>query len=148
MELKDLRFYKQLVILDHKLAAQVESVYSATKETINSISGCYNNYTMHDMGHGLRVASYIEDLACGVDDEFSQNIPNFNAFEIALMILSAILHDIGMFIRPEDRERIQNNDIAYTNSLTFQGVMETVNKDSEEAIKVVCVMDSTGVVMR
>ena len=135
MELKDLRFYKQLVTLDHKLAAQVESVYSATKETINSISGCYNNYTMHDMGHGLRVASYIEDLACGVDDEFSQNIPNFNAFEIALMILSAILHDIGMFIRPEDRERIQNNDIAYTHSLTFQGVMETVNKDSEEAIK-------------
>ena len=67
---------------------------------------------MHNTGHCLRVAGYIGDLACGIDGDFDKNVENFNAFEIALMILSALLHDIGMFIRPEDRDRIKKNEIA------------------------------------
>lgn len=135
MELNDLRSYKKLCQKDAKLATQVESVYNATKETINSISGCYNNYTMHDMSHGLRVASYMEDLAFGIDDEFDKNMDEFNAFELALLILSAILHDIGMFIRPEDRENIKSNRIPYTTSLTFEGVLKVVNGNEDEAVK-------------
>lgn len=135
MELRDLRSYVKLQQLDNKLASQVETVYEAIKETINSISGCYNNYTMHDMSHGLRVASYMEDIAFGIDDEFEGNIKKFNAFELTLLILSAMLHDIGMFIRPEDKENIKNGNIKYTNSLTFNGVLKVVNNEEEEAIK-------------
>lgn len=135
MELKDLKSFKKLVKLDYKLATQVESVYEITKETINSISGCYNNFTMHDMAHGLRVASYMEELAFGIDDEFEQRINCYNAFELSLLILSAILHDIGMFIRPEDKENIKNNIIPYATSLTFEGVLSVVDNDEEEAIK-------------
>lgn len=134
MELKDLRFYRYLREKDLQLAVQVESVYNATKETINSITACYDNYTMHDIGHCLRVASYMETLSCGVDD-FESNLNEFNAFEVALMLLASLLHDIGMFIRPEDRERIKKNDIPYTNSLTFEGVMDVVGGVEEEAIK-------------
>lgn len=134
MELKDLRFYQYLLRQDQKLAVQVASVYHATKETINAIAGCYDNYTMHDIGHSLRVASYMEELSCGLDD-FEKNLNRFNAFEVALMLLSALLHDIGMFIRPEDRERIRRDDIPYTNSLTFRGVLDVVNGSEEEAIK-------------
>ncbi len=136
MELKELRSYKALLVKDSRLATQVESVYNAVCETINSISGCYNNYTMHDMNHGLRTAVYMENLAFGInEEEFDSNLQSFNAFEIALLILSAILHDIGMFIRPEDREQIVNNDIKYSNSLTFDGVLNVVKQDKEEAIK-------------
>ena len=134
MELEDLRSYKRLKILDIKLASQVDSVYKASLETINSISGCYNNFTMHDMNHGLRVATYMEDLAFGIDSEFDKNIENWNPFEMSLLILSAILHDIGMFIRPEDRDNIKNNKIKYTNSLTYKGMLNVVS-NSEEAIK-------------
>ena len=130
-----MRSYNKLIAKDNKLAAQVESVYETIKETMNSISGCYNNYTMHDMNHGLRVASYMEDLAFGIGEEFERNIEKYNAFELALLILSAILHDIGMFIRPEDKESIKNGNIKYTNSLTFSGVLKVVNYDEEEAIK-------------
>lgn len=129
-----MRFYEYLVNKDPKLAVQVESVYNATKETINSISGCYNNYTMHDIGHSLRVASYMEVLSCGIDN-FEENLQEFNAFEVALMLLSSLLHDIGMFIRPEDREKIKRNEIAYTNSLTFAGVLNVVDGSEDEAIK-------------
>jgi len=135
MDLKDLKLYQYLLDKDTKLAGQVESVYNATKETIDAIAGCYNNYTMHNIGHSLRVAGYIGDLACGIDEDFDRNIKNYNAFEITLMLLSALLHDIGMFIRPEDRDKIKNNEIAYTNSLTFSGVMDVVGNNEDEAIK-------------
>ncbi len=134
MDLNDVRLFQYLKNEDSKLAEQVESVYNITKDTIDGISGCYNNFTMHNTGHSLRVANYMGELACGVDEEYEKNITQYNAFEVALMLLSAILHDIGMFIRPEDRERIRRNDIPYTNSLTFSGAM-AVTGDDEEAIK-------------
>lgn len=135
MELKDLRTYQRLKEIDIKLVSQIDTVYNAVKETINSISGCYNNYTMHDMGHGLRVALYMEQIAFGLDEEFDENIKEFSAFELALLILSAILHDIGMFIRPEDKEKIKNNEIKYTTSLSYKGVLKAVDDDENEAIK-------------
>ena len=135
MQLQDLRSYNALKEKDHKLATQVESVYNTVYETINSISGYYNNYTMHDMNHGLRTAVYMENLAFGIDEQFNDRLQQFNAFELTLMILSAILHDIGMFIRPEDERDISNNQIKYTNSLTFSGVLNVVNQDKKEAIK-------------
>ena len=135
MQLHDLKSYKELVSSDRNLASQVESVYNATKETINSISGCYNNYTMHDIGHCIRVASYMEQIAFGLNDDFEINIKKFSAFELALLILSALLHDIGMFIRPEDKENIRNNKILYTSSLTFDGVLKAMNNNEDEAIK-------------
>lgn len=135
MNLNDLRLYHYLCQKDTKLAGQVESVYNATKDTIDAIAGCYNNFTMHNTGHSLRVANYMGELACGIDDDFAENIEKYNAFEVTLMILAALLHDVGMFIRPEDKERIIQNDIPHTNSLTFAGVMSVVNNNQEEAIK-------------
>ena len=134
MTLNDLKSFPYLKEKDAIIAGQVETVYNLVFETINGISRFYDNYTMHDMNHGLRVARYMEELAFGLDDDFDANIKGFNALEIALMILSAILHDIGMFIRPEDEREIKANHIKYSNSLTFDGVLK-VSKDENEAVK-------------
>lgn len=134
MTLNDIKMYNYLKNNDGILANQVDAVYALTLETINSISRSYGNYTMHDMNHGLRVASYMEQLAFGIDETFNTKIASFNAFEITLMLLSAILHDIGMTIRPQDIIDIKNNNIKHTDTLTFDGVMSVLN-DEEEAIK-------------
>ena len=134
MDLRDLRSYNILKEKDAVLASQVEAVYSLTFETINGIARFYDNYTMHDMNHGLRVAAYMEELAFGLDEDFNTNIQMYNPLELALLILSAMLHDIGMFIRPEDEEQIKNNNIKYTESLTYEGVLKTC-KDDKEAVK-------------
>lgn len=135
MDLQDLRMYNKLKELNTTLSEQVKAIYDLTYETINSISKSYGDYTMHDMNHGLRVASYMEQLAFGIDDKFEGRISKYNALELTLMILSAILHDIGMTIREDDRENIKKNIIKYTQSLTFEGVMKVVNNNEEEAIK-------------
>lgn len=134
MDLRDLKSYAVLSKREPLLASQVETVYNLIYETINGISRFYDNYTMHDMNHGLRVASYMEELAFGLEEDFEENIEKYNGLEVALIILSALLHDIGMFIRPEDEENIKKNKIKYTDSLTFDGVLK-VSKNENEAIK-------------
>lgn len=135
MELKDLKMYQRLRELDTTLSEQTKTIYELTYETINNISKFYDNYTMHDMNHGLRVASYMEQLAFGIDEKFNDRISKYSALELTLMILSAILHDIGMTIRDIDKENIKNNKIEHTESLTFEGVMKVVNNNENEAIK-------------
>lgn len=133
MELKNLLSFKYLRNKDFKLATQVEEVHNLVFTTINSISGCFNNFTMHDMNHGLRVASYMEQIAFGITPT-EERMDQFSPLEIALLILTAILHDIGMFIRNEDKEEIRKGNIKYTNSLTYEGVLRRTNNE-EEAIK-------------
>ncbi len=135
MELKELISYKLLEEADPILFSQVTSICEMVRETINSISGCFNNYTMHDMGHGLRVANYMEQLAFGIDAEKENKAKKFNAAEYAILILSAILHDIGMFISPKDKEEIKSGKIKYSDTLTFQGVLDVKKGNEEEAIK-------------
>ena len=106
MELENLKMFKYVQVNDNSLAEQIKTIYNLTKETINGISKSFDNYTMHDMNHGLRVASYMEQLAFGIGEDFDSNISKFNAFEVTLMLLSAILHDIGMTIREEDKIEI------------------------------------------
>lgn len=134
MDLHDLNLYKRLKAADGKLANQVESVCNLVRDTINGISGFFGNYTMHDMNHGFRVAAYMEKLAFGIGDNADKRAKKFNAMELALMLLSAILHDIGMFVRKEDEENIPKNNIKYAGSITFEGVMRVKN-DEKEAVK-------------
>lgn len=134
MDLHDLNLYKRLKAADGKLANQVESVCNLVRDTINGISGFFGNYTMHDMNHGFRVAAYMEKLAFGIGDNADKRAKKFNAMELALMLLSAVLHDIGMFVRKEDEENIPKNNIKYAGSITFEGVMRVKN-DEKEAVK-------------
>lgn len=138
MELKDLKSFKALSLKDTTLASQVELVYNLTKETINGISRCYDNYTMHDMNHGLRVAAYMEDIAFGIDADADARMDAFNGLELALMLLSAILHDIGMFITKQDMQDIKNNIIRHNSgSVTFEGVLKVVSNETEAVKEIV-----------
>ena len=134
MELKNLRSFKQLEIKDRSLATQVENVYNLTKPIIDNISKHFDNYTMHDTNHSFRVAKYMEQLAFGIDENDDSKINEFNALELAIMILSALLHDIGMFIRDQDKIDIRNNKIKYSDSITYEGVLK-IKKTDEETIK-------------
>lgn len=133
MVLQDLKSYQILTKLNSSFKSQIDEVFNTVRETINGIAGCYNNYTMHDMEHGLRVASYMEQIALGISNN-EEEIKKYNELELTLLILSAILHDIGMFIRPNDKKEIKSNNIKYKNGLTYKGVLKVMGNE-DDAIK-------------
>lgn len=134
MELKDFKSYQALLNKDCDLAAKVNSVYNLVAPLLNGISKDYKNYTMHDINHSLRVLLYMEQLAWGIDHRIDEKIEQFNALELAMMILSALFHDIGMFIRDKDPNEIKENRFKYLKFTTYEGVLK-IKESEEEAIK-------------
>ena len=135
MEFSELRSYKKLKEKDSILFSQVELVYDSVKEILNNIAGKFNNYTMHDVGHSIRVANYMEQLAFGIDENCTNRIDQFNAAEFAIILLISLLHDIGMYFNDEDIVAIKNDNFNHTKSLTYNGVLKVKNNNSDEAIK-------------
>ena len=51
----------------------------------------FSNYTNHDITHSLRIADYMVSLLPGHIEEYSHT-------ELAIMLISAIFHDVGMSV--------------------------------------------------
>ena len=60
----------------------------------------FPEYTLHNIQHSKRIVENIPDL---VDD-----INTFNDFELLLILLSAMLHDLGMSLGKKDIDLIKN----------------------------------------
>ncbi len=118
----DLDLYKK--IQDRRLLSIIDSIVEKVKYPINSINSLFTNYTMHDMGHCYRVACVMAQL---VEEK------SLNDFEYTLLILCALLHDIGMYCSPEAIASIKDG-MEDSEDLKFQGVFNVLGNENE-AIK-------------
>ncbi len=58
---------------------------------LTRIPAMFSNYTNHDITHSLRIADYMVSLLPGHIEEYSHT-------ELAIMLISAIFHDVGMSV--------------------------------------------------
>jgi len=139
MDIKDLISYRLLI--KSPLKSIVDNVYKTICEVINAIPACHKNFTMHDIQHSLRVISYMEQIAFKKSfnnlhkfdiNELEKSNP-FSDFEIMLILLSGLLHDIGMFYSDNDVKNIENGEMN-DNNITFEGILK-LHISKEEAIK-------------
>lgn len=111
------------------LKVQVKTIIKNVYPFLNAINGEFKEYTMHDIGHAFRVASYMDKLALGITDKSIElNKSKFSDFDFVLMILSAVLHDIGMYYNDEDKNEIINGNEVYFNKFTFKGVRNVLRQ--------------------
>ncbi|MGO9115821.1 MAG: hypothetical protein ACLP9L_41980 [Thermoguttaceae bacterium] len=64
----------------------------------------FPQYTMHDFGHVCNVIDLIYDFLPKQDGR--PETVRLNAVEVALLLLSAILHDVGMYVSEEEKQAI------------------------------------------
>ncbi len=103
-DFKSLNIFK--FITDEKIRGQVIDIIEAVAPFLNAINGEFREYTLHDLGHSYRVAKYMDQIALGIKPEtIESHKSSFSDFEYALMIISAVLHDIGMHYTEEDENR-------------------------------------------
>lgn len=122
-------------IESEELRQQIRDVIKIVSPKINSINGCFKNYTLHDMGHSFRVAKYMEQIALGISpSQIEKRKKYFSDLDFTLIILSAVLHDIGMYISEDDKNLIVNGNQTYLGKFTYKGILK-IYGDEEEAIK-------------
>lgn len=128
-ELENIDLYKRLEKLDKDFASQLKKTALEIKELINKKTTInFPNYTNHDMNHSFKLMNTMYEL-------IKDNKKDFNALEIALMIYSALFHDLGMAITYEEIESIKNNNSKYLNNQNFELIKENNFNNEDLALQ-------------
>lgn len=91
-QIKDTAIFKYL---DDKkcnhYCSNLERIGSDIENILTRIPAMFSNYTNHDITHSLRIADYMVSLLPAPIEEYSYT-------ELAIMLISAIFHDVGMSV--------------------------------------------------
>jgi molecular chaperone HtpG len=117
--LGELDLIKKLQERNSPILKKIEDVFENVRHCLNTrIPMVFPNYTMHDIGHSLRIIKYMGELV--------NNVNELSDLEIALLILAALLHDVGMAAGQEEidlikAEKLPEADIRYAAMLKYMG---------------------------
>lgn len=122
----DLELVKQLQSRNSEFLPHIKEVYETVKDLLEQrIPHIFPNYTLHNIGHSLRI---IKNMGSIVHD-----INQLDELEIVILIMSALLHDVGMAISKEDIELIKNDNFPYF-EIKYSAVVKTF-EDEELALQ-------------
>jgi len=105
------------------LFAKVKELYEKVKDLLNTrIPSIFPNYTLHNTGHSFRIMEYMFKLV--VDPHL------LNDLEIAILVQSALLHDVGMAVSQEDVDSIKLDQFDLS-TIKFSAMLKI--KSTEDA---------------
>lgn len=127
-KLEETKIFKKLKKLDNALASDVLKNSNSIIELINKKTTInFPNYTNHDVRHSISILNTMHDLIKDNED--------FSALEYALMVYSAMFHDIGMTISDDEIKKIKVDDSKYLYNQSFKLIKKNLNNNEELAIQ-------------
>lgn len=94
---------------------KISELYELSQRVLGLIPKLFSNYTIHDIGHSIRVIEYMNELA-------KQNLTEYSELHLALIVYVGLLHDIGMVVSNNEEKELykefENNNpnfIKYSN---------------------------------
>jgi molecular chaperone HtpG len=122
LRIEELTLVKLLKDKQSPFFDNVMKVYNEVKEILNNrIPVIFSNYTLHNVGHSLRIINYMGKI---VEDP-----KLLNDLEITLLILSALLHDVGMAVSDDTIKRIKTGHYTY-NGMKYSAMKRVVKTDN------------------
>lgn len=83
------------------LVEKVDKIVEVTSPMLNMInSGPFRNYTLHNPDHAKKIIHLASNI---IDETCKQNI---SILDIAVIIISAFIHDVGMSITSQERTEL------------------------------------------
>ncbi|MDZ4746395.1 MAG: ATP-binding protein [bacterium] len=120
--LQDLTLFKHLLSVCSPFAPHIVEVYNEIKDVLNTrIPHVFPHYTLHDTSHSFRVIEYMSEIV--------EDYTKLSDLEIALLIYSALLHDIGMAVSQVDIDDIKSG--AFVHSSAKYSAMKTLCSGDE-----------------
>lgn len=118
---------KKLEERGSRFYSNILSVYDEVESLLNTrIAQVFPTYTQHDAGHSIRILKHVEKII--------PNIDKLNDLEITLIVLSALLHDIGMAAEDVEIKAIEEGDLVY-NNLSYNSLLKMFNGNRVEAVQ-------------
>lgn len=79
--------------------AVIEQLYTISQNLLAEIPKTFSNYTIHDIGHSVRVVGYMDAL-------IRDRVKQFSALHLMLIVCVGLLHDIGMVVSDDEVEKL------------------------------------------
>lgn len=122
MGIKNTNLYNELVKRKSEYIVNIDKVYVNAKEFLPKINRVFVNYTGHGMEHSLNVMKYMFDLI--------NDINMLSDLEIACLIYSALLHDVGMVVSEKEIKEIREDKLI-CNGRKYSAIHEYIQDDLE-----------------
>lgn len=87
----------------YKFMADINQIFVDISPILNEICIFFNNYTLHNIDHSVRVLYNM----CAMSGE--DTLKKLSNLELAMVVYVALLHDVGMWIFPDEIEKIEDN---------------------------------------
>ncbi|MDO8447062.1 MAG: ATP-binding protein [Deltaproteobacteria bacterium] len=127
MELNQTRLIKHLKKQKSNFLPKIkEAGDQAAIQLANRVSYLFPKYTLHDIGHSIRVMEYMADLV--------GDLSRLTELEISILIMSALLHDIGMAIGEDEIQKITEGK-RDTEHLVFSAMVKRYEDDQNHALQ-------------
>lgn len=132
---KKTKIYTYLSDKQSEFLGVINSCLNKVTPMLDALPGLYTNYTFHDLNHAYRVCRYMEIISFDNKTE-NLSINDFDDCELTIMLLSALLHDIGMFYDSSVLAAIKEGTMEHLDefALNYDGVFSKY-KDDQEVIK-------------
>lgn len=124
LKFDDLVLIKHLKSVDSPFVAQIQKVYDQVKDVLNTrVQRVFSEFTLHNTQHSFRIMEYMGKLV--------YDYTKLTELEIALLIYSALLHDIGMAVSEEDIAAIKSDSFQFC-EVKFSAMLKI--KDNDESL--------------
>ena len=130
--IKNLDFFKLLKEREKKegcdatLSTTVINVAKQVELILGRIQVIFEEYTLHDISHSENV---IKNMWKFIPAEVKENL---NAMEMYLLILSAYLHDVGMAVSNDEKDKIRNSEEFLKFRDKYEREVDLIEKFKEE----------------
>ena len=121
--MKSTKIYKLLKKRDSIFISKIDELIPVIQNRLEmQVPKIFPEYTLHNIQHSKRVVEYIPDLVTDINE--------FNDFELTLMVLAALLHDIGMALGKDDISKIKNDKFDFENDSKYSVYKKIYNEDA------------------
>ena len=110
---------------DSKFLSKLDEIIQQANTILPQISNVFASYTVHGIRHSINVMEYMYALIVDIN--------KLSELEVALLIYSSLLHDIGMVANAEEIKEIKT-DHAILGERKYSKVLEKY-KDETTALQ-------------
>lgn len=127
LELARPRLLQHLEKLDSEFLPNIKKVGRIVEHELNNeIPKTFPHYTLHNINHSIRI---MENMFESITD-----IEQLSELDLALLIYSALLHDVGMSVTDEEKDLIKAQ--KYTHSdINYQALLQKFNENDTETMQ-------------
>lgn len=127
LKLTNNSIYKFLVSNESKYLDPINRVFKIVEPLLNfRIPEVFIDYTKHDIDHSLRISQIMAKLIVKPD--------NYSELELTIMLMSALLHDIGMAISEKDINLVMQDEIP-ASKIKYKPLLERYKGDKARTIQ-------------